>query len=57
MGPSFRVVFVRAVIACRDRVPDTARHRVVPALTLRPSCRVSVRVVFFSVVHRAARRV
>jgi hypothetical protein len=37
---------VRAGTACRDRGPDTAHHRVVPALTLRPSCRARVRVVF-----------
>jgi hypothetical protein len=48
---------VRAGTACRDRGPDTAHHRVVSALTLRPSCRARVRVVFFSVVRRAARRV
>jgi hypothetical protein len=40
---------VRAGTACRDRGPDTAHHRVVPTLTLRPSCRARVRVVFFSV--------
>jgi hypothetical protein len=48
---------VRASTACRDRGPNTAHHRVVPALTLRPSCRARVRVVFFSVVRRATRRV
>jgi hypothetical protein len=37
---------VRAGTACRDRDPDTAHHRVVSALTLHPSCRASVRVVF-----------
>jgi hypothetical protein len=37
---------VRAGTACRDRGPDTAHHRVVSALTLRPSCRARVRVVF-----------
>jgi hypothetical protein len=52
MGRPFRVVFVptlRVEIAAQTR----PTHRVVPALTLRPSCRV----VFFSVVRRAARRV
>jgi hypothetical protein len=44
-GPPFSCR-VRAGIACRDRGPNTARHRVVPALTLRPSCRVSIRVMF-----------
>jgi hypothetical protein len=39
--PIFRVVFVLAL-----RAEIMARHRVVPALTLRPSCRVRVRVVF-----------
>jgi hypothetical protein len=29
---------VRAGTACRDRGPDTTHNRVVPALTLRPSC-------------------
>jgi hypothetical protein len=29
---------VRAGTACEDHGPDTARHRVVPTLTLRPSC-------------------
>jgi hypothetical protein len=43
------------VLALRVEVSVHTRpmHRVVPALTLRPSCRV----VFFSVVRRAARRV
>jgi hypothetical protein len=50
-GSPFRVVFV---LALRVEIVD---HRVVPALTLRPSCRARVRVVFFSVVCRAARRV
>jgi hypothetical protein len=36
---------VRAGTTCRDRGPDTAHHRVVPTLTLRPSCRARVRVV------------
>jgi hypothetical protein len=29
---------VRANTACRDLGPDTAHHRVVPTLTIRPSC-------------------
>jgi hypothetical protein len=51
-------VFVLALRAeTWARGPDRTHHRVVPALTLRPSCRACVRVVFFSVVRRVAHRV